>query len=82
MAIQTGKIQATINGQTVTIAEVALAINVSTVLATPVSQDEVISLSFDRPIKVDAGTAINLVTANDVATTVFTASIGTITNGF
>lgn len=82
MAIQTAKIQATIDGQTVTIAEVALASSGALAPVTDLMNDQVIAISFDRPIKIDPGTAINLVTAQDVDSCVFSACLHTINLNF
>jgi len=79
MANQTAKIQGTINGQTVTIAEVAIAdiagLNMN-------SNQQVCSLNLSRPIKVDAGTAINLVVSHATATAISTACVHTISKAY
>lgn len=70
----TAKIQATINGTVVTIAEIALSVNAS------ISgfETEAISGNFTRPLLIDAGTAINLVTVQSGTDPIASACVYTI----
>ena len=75
MAATTLKLQATVNGQVVTIAEIATA------NATSIAGDVATSIAFPlaKPIKVDAGTAINMVTVQNAAQSIAAATVHLIT---
>ena len=77
MVNSTAKIQVTVNGQTVTIGEVALP--VPTVSALGAQQ---FALSLDTPLKIDAGTAINFVTSQGGTASIATATVHTTSQRF
>ena len=76
MAVATAKIQATINGVVTTIGEVAIADVSNLVNATATSQ--AVAMSLSRPIRVDKGTAINLVTVQNSGVGISTIASGTV----
>jgi len=79
----TVKLQGTVNGQTVTFAELALA-DFPTLLSGNLTNQQAIAFPLTRPIKVDAGTAINLVVVTPTTSASFIASatVHTISQAF
>jgi len=76
--MSSAKVQGTINGQTVTLAEVDLSD--SAIIANFISGH--IALPLTRPVKLDAGTAINLVTVQGHTSSIATATVHTITQSY
>lgn len=79
MANETAKVQAIVNGQTVTLAEVAL-INAGTQVTAETAQS--VSLALPYPVKVDAGTTLRLVVVLTGSTSITSAAVHTISRGF
>jgi len=76
MAIQTAKIQAVINGITVTIAEVALPDPATvTGISTVMANAQTVAVSLARPLKIDPDSIITLVTAQASTSSVATATL-------
>jgi len=73
MAATTLKLQATVNGQTVTLAEIATANATAGLVPGDVATS--IAIPLTRPVKIDSGTAINMVSVQNASQTIATATV-------
>lgn len=68
MTNATAKIQATVNGATVTLAEVAIC-DISIATGSVMTNNQTVTLALTRPVKINPGTAVNLVTVQNAGAT-------------
>lgn len=74
------EIQATVNGQTVTIGKISTPDNAAGLFSA--ANNAEIAMALSRPIKVDAGTAINLVLSGGGGTLYAAGVVHTISQAF